>query len=98
MLFAFVSCAFEFVGANSVAKVLPPETRTPRSSSGRTGSWYHLLVRHRPYRGHPALSVLPAPSLRAIGRSRRGSRVTFTLPARSGSQPVAGISARAEER
>ena len=60
-----------------------PETKTPRSSSGRTGSWYHLLVRGR---CPPLIAAgrVPASSRRAIGRQPHGSRATFAsvVPAR----------------
>ena len=61
----------------------PGDENTP-SSSGRTGSWYHLLVR----RSGPARSSRSAgsaaPSRRAIGRHPHGSRATFSrrVPAR----------------
>ena len=55
----------------------PHRNRTPRSPSGRTGSWYHLLVRGRAPGGHP-VGGLPVSSWRAIGRRPHGSRVTFT--------------------
>jgi len=38
-----------------------------RSSSGRTGSWYHLLVRRRCRAAHRG-RLLPMPSRRGIGR------------------------------
>ncbi len=59
---------------------LPPlllETKTPRSSSGRTGSWYHLLVRAPAHSAHRGRG-LRCPSRRAIGRRPHGSRATFT--------------------
>jgi hypothetical protein len=40
-------------GAGSVA-TCPPENKTAPIVQRTTGSWYHLLVQRRPYRGHPA--------------------------------------------
>ena len=57
-------------------RLLPLETRTPRSSSGRTGSWCHLLVR-APARSAHRGRGLRGPSRRAIGRRPHGSRATF---------------------
>src|SRR5690242_8989517 len=70
-------------------------TKRPRSSSGRTRSWYHLLVSLRPYRGHPACAVIRMLSSRAIGRTRSTHGQRSRRRTRSGFQPTAGISGRA---
>ena len=73
-------CAGFLVGLRH--RSAPGDQNAP-SSSGRTGSWYHLLVRRR----CPPLiatGLAPASSRRVIGRRPHGSRVTFVsvVPAR----------------
>ena len=60
-----------------------PKMQTTRSSSGRTGSWYHLLVRCRGRSAHRG-RLVRRPHRRAIGRHPHGSRATFGtgVPAR----------------
>ena len=57
--------------------VLRSRNETPRSSSGRTGSWYHLLVRLR-------ASRLGCPPGALSGATRSGSRATFASVAARG--------------
>ena len=65
------------------ASSIGSRTQNAPSSSGRTGSWYHLLVRRR---CPPLIAAGPGPasSRRAIGRHPHGSRATFAsvVPAR----------------
>ncbi len=65
------------------SSVSAPVNQRARSSSGRTGSWYHLLVRRRGRAAHRGRPV-PAPSRRAIGRqpSRLAGDVHAAGPAR----------------
>ena len=69
----------------------PPESKRPRSSSGRTGSWYHLLVQSpavpRSSRGRFCRHSL----LRANGRSRSAHGRRSRRRAWSGFQPSAGL-------
>ena len=60
-----------------------PVNRTTRSSSGRTGSWYHLLVRRRGRSAHRG-RLVRCPLGALSGAGRHGSRVTFApaVPAR----------------
>ena len=73
----------------------PPETKRPRSSSGRTGSWYHLLVS-----ASGRTAVIPRAVLRTLSCARyrahpRDSRTTFAPSYLIRLSAAAGFSARA---
>ena len=90
-----------------------PGSRTTRSSSGRNGSWYHLLVRRPGRTGHRGPRLRPSPpfgvrtpSRRAIGRQpsrlasdlRAGGSCGPSTVARSLGRPARRYSSRSSPR
>ena len=75
-----------------------PENKTPRSSSGRTGSWYHLLVRPPgacPRSSRPPDAGRPGAPRGALSGATRTARERRSRPlSAAGFQPMARVSGR----
>src|SRR3954452_8109023 len=85
------------LGDRSVATGSSGKTKTAPIVQRTTGSWYHLLVQRRPYRGHPAAGhpITLCARYRALPPR---SRTTSRRRSWSGSQPFGRTSLFRRER
>src|SRR3954451_13454949 len=89
--------SFALVLGDCSVATAPPENKTAPIVQRTTGSWYHLLVQRRPYRGHPAVGhpITLCARYRALPPR---SRTTSRRRSWSGSQPFGRTSLFRRER